>query len=272
MKTLEGIIIKKTPTKARDMICNILLRTGRVLTVYCYGGQGGGKHHKGTILELGHMIRIQVTPNKKYITASLASSRDWSLIWESDFIRKNINAFYYMCFLFEIVAKISLPHELDDDDQVVDHEGVFNVLSNALFYLDDNLQKTVEVDIRNHLALFMVKLFGQVGIIPDTEHCAYCHTDIKKVGAVFETGQGGFACVDCLSKKGEYLAGNDLMIRQIQDSSNIKNMILAVSSLAYKDYQRIENSSWEMNSMLFNHLCYQFHFGPSDFKSKSTLF
>lgn len=272
MKTLEGIIIKKVPTKARDMVCTVLLRSGQLQTVYCYGGQGGGRHHKGTILELAHMIKIQVSPSKKYLNSDMPSSRDWSLIWESRSIRNNIQAFYMACFVFEVVIKIATSHDLDDQHEMDHHEGIFNVVSNAIFFLDQDLKNDKTVDILSHLTWFMVKLFSQLGITPGTSHCIHCHTALKNIGSVFEAQHGGFTCINCLEQKGEFISQNEMLRWQIQQSSNGRNFLEQITKQPYKEFHPLEKNTKDVVGLLFNHLCYQFHLSPLEFKTKTILF
>lgn len=218
------------------------------------------------------MIKIQVTPNKKYLNADMPSSREWSLIWESSVIRTNITAFYFICFVFEIVAKIATPFEINEDGELDHHEGLFSVVSNGIFYLDQDLRHNGQFDVDTHLAWFLIKLFGQLGILPDSSQCIHCHTELKSIGAVFEVQHGGFTCVNCLEKSGEYISQNEMLRRQIQDSSQTKNLIQQISGHLYKDFQSVQNNNKEVISLLFNHLCYQFHMRPTDFKTKSLLF
>lgn len=133
---IEGIIINKIPVKARDIVAKVLLRNGRVISVYFYGGQGGGKHQKGTLVELGHMLTIVLAPRKKYLESELSVAKEWTLKWDSDFIRKDVMAFYFMCFIFELISKIAVSQELDElDFKDEEYVGIFNVVSNALFFV-----------------------------------------------------------------------------------------------------------------------------------------
>ena len=57
---LEGILVHKAIHKERDLIGTLLLRDGTLVNLYFYGGRGGGKSQKGSILELGFMLKVKL--------------------------------------------------------------------------------------------------------------------------------------------------------------------------------------------------------------------
>ena len=269
---IEGIIINKTPVKARDLVAKLLLRNGKVISVYFYGGQGGGKKQKGSLVEIGHMLKIVLAPRKKHLDTQLAVAQEWSLVWDSDFIRKDVMAFYYMCFIFEVVGKIAINQELSElDHDHNEYEGIFNVVSNALFYADKAISQK-ELIISDHLFIFISKLIHQLGIVPSLSSCIYCNISLDGLPAVFETHQGGMACGDCLRQKDQSNVENKLMQMEFANSEGLRRQMQSALELPYHQFAKITQTEKGMIFCLFNHLCYQFQFSPQDFKTRSMLF
>lgn len=82
----EGLVVNRVPYKERDLIVKVILRNGMVGSFYVYGGQGGGKHHKPSAFEIGHMMRIQIKDQRmKYDGSELMIASEYSLsfIFES---------------------------------------------------------------------------------------------------------------------------------------------------------------------------------------------
>jgi recombinational DNA repair protein (RecF pathway) len=269
---VEGIIIHKTPVKARDLVAKILLRDGKILSVYFYGGQGGGKHQKGTVLELGHMLKITLSPRKKHLDTELAVAKEWKLQWDSELIRTDVMAFYYMCFIFEVILKIAVQEHLDElEHENPEYEGLFNVVSNALFYADKGIAEK-QFELIDHLFIFIAKLILQLGIVPSMGNCSYCGISLEKVAAIFEPHQGGMACEDCLRQRGQSMLENKLLDEELKSSTRLKHQMQHVLEIPYKEFATIRGSEKGMVHAMFNHFCYQFHFNPNDFKTKSMLF
>src|SRR5690554_2497522 len=102
---LEGLIIHKTLYKERDLICKLLLRDGHVCSLYFYGGRGGGKKNKGSLLELGYMVSVVVDIRHRGLNQQLQVAKEWSLIWQHQEIRKDYKAFYFLSFICEVLQK-----------------------------------------------------------------------------------------------------------------------------------------------------------------------
>ena len=105
----EGVVIHKVPYKERDLIAKLLMRNGMMGSFYIYGGQGGGKHHKPTIFEIGSMVKIQIKEQRagKIEGNELMMASESSRLWEPHLIRHNIQAFYLVCLYFEVLQKFS---------------------------------------------------------------------------------------------------------------------------------------------------------------------
>lgn len=253
----EGIVIHRVPYKDRDLIVKLLLRNGLVGSFYIYGGQGGGKHHKPTIFEIGSMIRIMIKDQKTRIDSSdLMISAEHQRIWEPQSIRHDIKAYYLVCLYFELIQKLVLPFHPNDPANH-DHEGVFAVVSNALFYIEDSLVKKQFIP-HQQLSLFMVKLLFHLGIMPDTDNCSYCQTELlNNESVVFMPANGQFACQQCT--QGENEKGFLLRIKMGYQTK-------------YQDYQTFEGTNFSECDKLLQYFCHQYHLRPVELRSYSLLF
>lgn len=257
---LEGLVIHKTQYKERDLIVKLLLRNGLVGNFYIYGGQGGGKHHKPNICEPGSMLKILIKEqrNKSSDGLDLMVAAEYHRLWEPKNIRHNIQAFYLICLYFEIIMKISQPYHPGSGD--FDHtqtEGIFSVLSNALFYLDDSLEKNIFVP-EQHLTLFLVKLLFHLGIMPDTDNCSLCGTDLMEQESVsFALAQGQFICFQC------------------SPGDNAKGFLLRIKKsyqTRYQEYADLLGATFQESDKLIQYFCHQFHLKPIELKSYKLLF
>lgn len=257
--TFEGVVIHRVPYKERDLIVKLLLRQGLVGSFYIYGGQGGGKLHKPTIFELGSMIRILTKDQRNKVEASeLMISAEHQRLWEPQSVRHDIRAYYLVCLYFELLQKFTLPfHPASSDPESRDHEGVFAVVSNALFYLEDALKKGTFLP-EQQLALFLIKLLYHLGIMPDTDHCSYCQKELLELGTViFLPAQGQFSCHECAYGENE------------------KGLLLRIKlgyQTRYQDYASYVGSSFQECDKLLQYFCHQYQLRPVELKTYSLLF
>ncbi len=255
----EGLVIHKVPYKERDLIVKLLLRNGLVGGFYIYGGQGGGKNHKPTIFEIGSMVKIMIKEQRTKIDSSdLMISAEHQRMWEPQSIRHNIKAFYLVCMYFELIQKFSIPFQQGTSDyQNQDHEGIFSVTSNALFYLEEALTKN-QFQPHQHLTLFMVKLLYHLGIMPDTDLCSYCQTDLmENDSVVFLPANGQFACQQCSA------------------GDNEKGFLLRIKKgyqTKYQDYSVYLGTNFSECDKLIQYFCHHFHLKPVELKSYALLF
>ena len=84
---IEGIILAKNLFKERDLICRLLLRNGKQVSVLCYGGQGGGRRMKSSLIELGHLLSLEISRFRRN-HQGMYSSREYSLVWHHRYLRK----------------------------------------------------------------------------------------------------------------------------------------------------------------------------------------
>jgi DNA repair protein RecO len=255
----EGIVVHKVPYKERDLIVKLLLRNGLVGSFYIYGGQGGGKNHKPTIFEIGSMVKIMIKDQRTKIDSSdLMISAEHQRVWEPQSIRHDIKAFYLVCLYFELIQKFSIPFQQGTSEyENNDHEGIFSVVSNALFYMEDSLVKK-QFNAHQHLTLFMVKLLFHLGIMPDTDNCSYCQADLmENESVVFLAANGQFACLQC------------------SPGYNEKGFLLRIKKgyqTKYQDYADFLGTNFSECDKLIQYFCHQYHLRPLELKSYGLLF
>lgn len=255
----EGLLIHRTPYKDRDLIIKLLLRNGLVGSFYIYGGQGGGKKLKPTIFEIGSMIKIMVKDQKsKAGNSELMISAEHQRLWEPQSIRYDIKAFYLVCLYLELIQKFSIPFQPGTSEyENMDHEGIFSVVSNALFFIEDSLKKQ-QFSPHQQLTLFMVKLLFHLGIMPDTDNCSYCQAELlESESVVFLPANGQFACQQCAS--GENEKGFLLRIKKGYQTR-------------YADYSEFIGTNFPECDKLIQYFCHQYHLRPVELKSYGLLF
>lgn len=255
----EGIVISRVPYKERDLIAKLLLRNGLLGSFYIYGGQGGGKHHKPSVFEPGSMMKIHIreTKTRNMEGAELLIAQEYTRLWEPSNVRYNIQAFYLICLYFELVMKIAPSHQGEDPSGSQETEGIFSVVSNALFHLEASLVKN-NFEAQQQLMLFMVKLLFHMGIMPDTDHCGYCQSNLlESAGASFVPADGHFSCSNCFTGENE------------------KGFLLRVKKgyqTLFQDYHELTGASFQEGDRLIQYFCHQFHLKPMDLKSYKLLF
>ena len=254
----EGIVISKVPYKERDLIVKLLLRSGLLASFYVYGGQGGGKHHKPSAFDLGSMMKVMIKERriKNSDSPELMVAAEYQCSWQPIHIRHEVRAFYLSCLFFEILQRFAMTYHPDHHGFEDDHQGIFKVMSNALFYLDEAVQKQSFLP-EQQLSIFMVKLLHELGIMPDTDHCGLCGSELLKVGASFLIGEGKFACLQCVSADDE----KGLLIR-IKQSCYTR----------YADYESLVGTSFREADKLIQFFCHHFNLRPFELKSYSLLF
>lgn len=255
----EGIVIHRVPYKERDLIVKLILRNGLLGSFYIYGGQGGGKHHKPSIFEIGSMVKIMTKDQKiKTDTSELMISAEHQRMWEPSLLRHDVKAFYLICLYFELIQKFAINFQPGTSDyNNPDQEGIFSVVSNAIFYIQESLTQKNFVP-HQQLTLFMVKLLYHLGIMPDTEHCSYCQSNLMEDDSViFMPAQGQFACHNC------------------QHGENEKGFLLRIKKgyqTRFQDYLELHGTSFPECDKLLQYFCHQYHLRPVELKSYGLLF
>lgn len=255
---LEGILVHKAIHKERDLIGTILLREGSLVNLYFYGGRGGGKSQKGSILELGFMLSVKLSSRiKKEQEIHIAS--EWGLIWNSDRIRSNHQAFYLSTFFFEFIKKVAPPKELDFDDD--SNAGLFKVLSNSLFFMDQAITKN-EFHFETHMMAFLAKMIYELGISPDIDHCSFCQELLKDNHFILNVEQGGFACSACT---------DNFHQEEIEASRLIHRSLHYFKLTSFKELEQQDYLSKAQVHSLFNYICYHYGWDKNKFISYALL-
>jgi len=194
----------------------------------------------------------------------LFSAKEWEVMWRHSQIRFDHEAYYLMCFYLEMILKISTQDDLHDKNREFDKslEGMFRVLSNAIFYLEDSLVKKV-FNRSTHLCLFILKLIFELGITPQTQDCIFCKQDLRKLNNIFLVPEhGGFVCDSCIDvnvnvkKQDMPDGGKDLL-----------NLFNHVYAMKFQDYSMLLTSDKDLSHVLVNYLFYQLGFAKNNFKT-----
>ena len=260
---IEGILLSKVDYQDRHSIGKILLRTGEKISCLFYGGKGGGKKQKGSMLELGYFLEIELSRSKA--SSELYQAKEVLIKWSHEHIRKDYKAFYAMCLFLESSQKLALDANLHEEVQVESRgEGAFKTLSNALFRLEAQC-KNKTINVNDEIFIFVSKLIVDQGICPDLKTCLFCGLGLDKcqqIKLVFD--QGGFACSDCTENTHEKLKLQSLG----------KNIWHAFALTAVGQYQKIDKFDFESITpamTLFDYLCHQYQLDKNSFRSLSTL-
>jgi len=250
---IDALLLSKIPYKERHLLGKVLLRNGRKASIIFYGGRGGGKYQKGTILEIGNMLSLEVKLGQRH--SDLYNCSEWRSIWLHKNIRNNHKRFYLTCLLIEIAQMITTNADLCDplwrDDN--EDEGIFNVLSNAIFHTDNTSGSLRSSD---GLTIFLTKLLCRQGLLPDLTRCILTgELLIHKEEVVLLPQEGGFASKK-VTDSGDGHVG-----------SALRNCLINYSKGAYQEILPIKGINSIHAKELFSYFCYQFNFTPGQFKS-----
>jgi recombinational DNA repair protein (RecF pathway) len=263
MKTsIEGILIRKMPYQERHLIGELLLRSGRRVSALFYGGQGGGKKQKSTVLEIGHLISVELSRTRS--TEQLQRAKEWQAPWVHNNIRLNHQAFYLMCLYCEIMQKLSSEESLHDGNQDFDDAqvGLFKVLSNGLFYLDKRCGEE-GFNRHNEAIIFIGKLLIDLGVFPIRDNCVFCDDELGGEGIIYLlSDHGGFSCDDCYNK------ANEASIRYNNaDGRELWQLLGIIAANRYDELDKLSCSGAGVVTQLFHFFIYQFQFHKLDFKT-----
>lgn len=260
---LEGIVTQIVPQKERDLVAKLLLREGVLASVYVYGGMGGGKNAKPRLFEPGSMMRVQVREAKTGVAADLLTASESGLLWRSERIRHDASAFALTCLYLEMILKTAVTfHPGDQSATVREHAGLFTVLSNALFHLDQSLEQG-QFHWRGQLLLFLAKFLHHLGVMPDESSCVFCGVPLEgDVVAPLVMDQGGFACQDCIQQSG-LTVGAPLPVRPL--------LARAVRT-SFKDWREIPEVPAPVNVQLMQFWGHHLHVKLPELASYRLLF
>jgi recombinational DNA repair protein (RecF pathway) len=258
---VEGLLLSKIPHQERHLIGHALLRSGKKIPVLFYGGRGGGEKMKGTTLELGTMLRIELVRTRS--TVEMAKAREWQPIWAPGQVRYNFRAFAFLCFILEVAEKMALPGELHDDNASHDQdsEGIFRVISNAV-HRTDSLAKQDSVSWESELILFLCKLLIEVGVAPDLSACTHCANAFSPNEPIqLSPAHGGFSCYGCLNP--EERQGVD----QTSSGRELLNCFSLSAQGRYAEVSFAQKPGKSAANALVHYFLYQFNFTREKFLS-----
>lgn len=266
MEHYEGIIISKTPYQERHCISRIILRNGRKISVNFLGGMGGGKKMKSSLIQLGHGVRFSITGRLKE-GESLNLSKDYKKLWSPENIRNNHRAFYQMCFYLELLDKISIGENLVNrkrfQDINQDDQGLFNVLSNGIYYLDEfvnKLNSNQNSDFGSLFALFLGKLVFHLGVSPDLENEYFSEiplSQVKEFQLSFENGA--------------FIDSSKVELRERTDHKGLWRLLNQAKNTKYSDFEQIKIEEVYIIHILLNYLLFQLGFEKKDFKTLEMI-
>ena len=261
--SIEGLLLSKVPQGDRHLIAQLLLRNGKRCSVIFYGGQGGGKKFKVSGLEYGHLIRAQVSSSKQVV--EVASCQEWSTTWEHEKIRHHHLAFHFMCFTLELIRYLAPEDQLGDEHRESDQTsaGLFRVLSNALFRLEQQL-KSQQFHLASEWIIFLSKLLVEQGLFPDREYCVLSGEPLK-VGQRLSlvASMGGFARLELLKSSEQSLMG--------ESGSTLYPILAQIASGSYQTLPVYTESQSSHARVLWDYFCFQTQIEPSKFKTVALL-
>jgi recombinational DNA repair protein (RecF pathway) len=254
---VEGIILSKTPYQDRHLICSLLLRSGRKISVMFYGGQSGGKKAKVTGLELGHLVEVAFSYSRGN---ELYRANSWLVKWQHGKIRYNYHAFSLMCFYLELASHMAQVDDLHDDLGDVDI-GIFRAISNALFHLETAVEQE-KFNLGSELILFFCKILFEQGIFPQLDYCCFSEQSLAELEEiVLVPDHGGFAVPSMVHH--EQMDG--------KTGKNLWNTLMVVKDTPYQKLWELETDRAMINQ-LWNYFCYQMHWKRDEFKTFSAMF
>ncbi len=261
---VEGIILSKTPFKDRHLICRLLLRSGEKISVIFYGGQGGGTKKKSSFLELGHLVKVELTRAKANTT--IFSVKEWTLSWHHKSIRDNHRAFYLLCAFLEVSDKLVVEANLFESlyEEQQENDSMFKVLSNSIFFLEKKLQE--KKTISSELFIFLGKTLIDQGVFPERNNCVLSGVDLSLVEEItLIDEQGGFADISCLNQ--------DMLDTKLngRESKVMWNYLCQIAIKKYDQLQEINEVPSHFSNRLIDYLCYQIQVSRADFKTFSLL-
>lgn len=254
---VEGILLSKLPHGERNLVVKLLLRSGKVISAMFYGGRGGGEKKKSSVLELGSMLKVELARSKS--NSDLQSAKEWQPIWMANKVRDNHVAFYALCFIVQVAAKIAVEEDLHDESHQFDNhsQGVFRAVSNALVHLEDSVAKD-DFHARGEIALYLGKLLIELGVFPELKACMVCDINLESLQKmILSSEHGGFICQNC--------SHTDQTQAVLWDFMN---------EIAHKKSPDIRpNNNLLRNNLdrLWEYFCFQNQLDPKDFKTLSMI-
>lgn len=271
---VQGLLLSKRPFQDNHLLCHILLRNGRKIIVVFYGGRGGGKKNSPSLLELGYMLDLELAKTKR--NSDLYRSKEWLNSWIHSKIRKNYKAYCFLCFFLEVIEKVAPEEDLwevhdlvemdGSDGPAMEHEGIFRILSNSVFYLEKAVDNGYK-DFSMLLANYLCKLINQLGFLPAIATCCLSEEPFhSNEDVIFMHEKGGFAKLGYVQAQGLDLGEEKKFGRMIL--SFLKEITFQKTS----DIPLGKNVPIGVLKSLFHYFCFQNHLQPDTFKTYKTIF
>ena len=224
-----------------------------------YGGLGGGKKQKGSSLQLGYMIKVQLQKVKR--TDDVVRAKDWESIWSYKLISLDHRAFYLACFFMEVIEKIAPEADAFYDDFNEHSDELFNVLSNSLYWLEKSLEEK-SFSLETKLFIFLAKLCWNQGVFPQFENCCFCEKELGNERTLFFVGeQGGFSCSECLNQSEQ----------SYPEARQLAAFLKVVSRNSFQGLQELSSISPALNKLMLHYYCEQFQINKNSFKSLALI-
>ncbi len=256
MNKVKGIVLTKKVFQDRHLICDLLVESGAKIAVIFYGGQGGGKKSKSSLLELGYVLDVTLARYKSN-HQGIYSAKEFKLSWYHEQIRNDYSAFYTLCFFTEIISKVATEDDLSIGDN--HQQGIFRVLSNGVFHIEDSL-KNEQFEKQTHLTLFISKLIFELGITPQLDHCILSEVSLEEIPEFqLQFDKGGFAHKDYLTKEG------------FSNHKDLWRTLKIIWNLNYKDYLNIKSLEPNIAHTLYYYFLYQIQVKPEQVRSASSV-
>ncbi len=238
------------------------MRNGQVVHVILYGGRGGGKHQKGSDVELGHLCRGIVSGRAQ--SEGLIRGKDFEAVWSHQNIRHDYKLYSLLCFFLEVIAKLapqaSWEEEIPNEFESGEMAGFFRVLSNALVYLDTPRGEAA-ANLADQLALFVSKLMLELGIFPLLERCVLSGTVLTS-----QTSMG------LLSEKGGFADSKLIAVgRSGLSHTPLRQFLIQVRETRYPDFVFSGPLEHALVKNLVDYFLFHVHLHPFDFKTLSLV-
>lgn len=255
---IEAILVRKTPFQDRHLIGDLILRNGKKQGVLFFGGLGGGKKIKPNNLEIGKLYQIAY---KSPVKGDLIQTKEWNVKWSHEQIRYDYWRFVLLSLICEITALTAIPQEDLENDVDQQHAGLFKVLSNGIFFLENN-----KIPNNNyHFACFFLgKFMADFGIIPLTERCIDCEQSFKTFApSFFDIEKGGFICSQCPINDNATL-----------NSEHLRQTILQSKIINWKNFEigmeKIEPKIDHVK-LLINYILFQLNLSQDSIKTIKSI-
>lgn len=254
---IEGILLSKVAHGERNLLVKLLLRSGKTISVMFYGGRGGGEKKKSSILELGTMLKVELARSNS--NSEVYSAKEWQSLWMANKVRDDHLAFYVLCFIVQLAAKIAVDENLHDDSHSFDDHshGIFRAVSNALVHLESSVANK-QFLARGEIAIYLGKLLIELGVFPNIKNCMVCGINLELFeNLTLSADQGGFICSTCKPSEQK----GPILWSLMNDVANKKTPDIACDP----------NFTRPNLERLWQYFCFQFHLNPMDFKTLSMI-